>query len=895
MYGSGRHSVLVAREAGAEPYGASDDGLTDEAARRDAPVPDPFEDIEALEALEHEITTLAAHDHAREFRLLRLIAEFDRRRGWELGGHRTCAHWLHFRTGYDLGSCRERVRVARALGELPLTAEAMSRGELSFSKVRALTRAATPECEAELLEVARSSTTAQLERFVRAWRKLSRRDEAALEREGYRLRRLRVFPDEVGTYDWQDAMLRRGMMRRFDISAAGGDEDTRFYLSLGHLDHEGTVHGSSFNRLNFRANLDHQATERLSLGTSLSLSRNTQEGVLQGDGTETNWTNSPFHGGVTLRVTTPIYNEDGTYNQDGLDGVMYNLVQVLDMEERIGRTNQAIGSLSANYEFTPDLQLRSHFGVDYRVVRDYRFNHPEIPRYGEYGGSVTEITRDVTNWNTNAVLTYNRSLGEGHNLRALFGGEYRQMYRELHGAPGRDLPSGLFQTIDMAALAYDVSGSQSEYRTAGVFSRLQYNYDQRFFASANVRTDGHSRFGADERWGVFYSGALAWDMAQEGFMQDLDFISELRPRIAYGVTGNSALDSNFAALPLIGGGGSYEGSRGLRPSQLGNAVLTWEEARSLDLAVDFGLFNHRIYGNIGVYQTHNDQLLMDRWLPSDAGFSSIMENVGTVRNQGLEMELGALLVDTHRFRWRTTFNATYQRSKVVELVDDQEWISDPDGGTSRVILGEPRHQWWVRDYAGVNVADGRPLYYDQNGELTYSVSSDDFVQAGSMDPDYYGGLHNELTFGPASLGVFFQYEFGSRILDEQYTNFHQAPHRNRSLSPVMWGRWTEPGDVTDIPRAYNQAAFPGGEQYMNVSTRRLFDGSYIRFKNITFGYTLPAQWAQSFRAQSVSIFAQAENLVTWTAYPGLDPEVIRRAQTYYPQPRTFTTGIEIDF
>jgi len=222
-------------------------------------------------------------------------------------------------------------------------------------------------------------------------------------------------------------------------------------------------------------------------------------------------------------------------------------------------------------------------------------------------------------------------------------------------------------------------------------------------------------------------------------------------------------------------------------------------------------------------------------------------------------------------------------------------MSDPNVASSRIIVGDQRHQWWVRNYAGVNPADGRALWFDANGELTYSVGSDDFFAAGSMEPDYYGGWGNQFSYGPVSLDVFFQYEFGSLILDEQYSNFHLAPHRGRNLSPDMFRRWQEPGDITDIPKAYSQGSFPGGTGHNLFSDRRLYDGSYIRLKSVNLSYTLPPNLTNRMNLNMVTLFTRAENLLTWTEYPGLDPEVFDRGQTFYPQPRTLEFGAEIRF
>lgn len=725
-----------------------------------------------------------------------------------------------------------------------------------------------------------------MEAYANRW------EDRGLTREAGEQQAINSFgdPNEVGTYDWFDAMTRTGYNNRYSLAARGGSSNTRFYVSGGYEDHQGTVLSSTFDRFSLRSNIDHDATDRLSFQTNINLSRSQYTGQSEGGG---NFINSPFHGGVTVRPTTPIYNEDGTYNQD-IPAIIYNMVQVLNEEERIGREFQLVGNLAATYDINNNIAVRGQYNADVRFSQDRRYNNPIIPRYNNYGGSVYERSRESQNYSGNLVGDYIETFGQVHNVSAIVGGEYRSSFYKFHSASGEELPNPLLGQLNLAGIAASVAGRTTEYKTAGVFSRLQYNYNQRYYASVNLRYDGHSRFGADKQWGLFYSGALAWDAAQEEFLQDVEWLNQLKPRFSYGITGNASI-GDYASYALFGSGGTYEGSTGLRPVQLGNADLGWEQARSTDLAVDFALFDNRVYGSIGVYRVDNEDLLLERFLPNDSGFSDIMENVGAVRNEGLEIELGAVIYSIADFSYSSDFNITFQRSEVLELQGDQEWMSDPGVSASRIYVGDPRHQWWVRNYAGVNPADGRAMFYDADGELTYSVGGDDYHKAGSREPDFFGGWSNQFSYKGIALDVFFQYQFGNKILDEQYSNFHMAPHRGRNLSPDLFRRWTQPGDITDVPKAYSLGSFPGGTGHNLWSDRRLFDGSYIRLKSINLSYQFSSQIANRMRLNSLTLFARAENLVTWTEYPGLDPEVFTRQQTNYPQPRTFELGAEIKF
>jgi len=698
-------------------------------------------------------------------------------------------------------------------------------------------------------------------------------------------------PNEVGTYDWFDAVTQTGTNQRYSLSARGGSETTRFYVSGGYEDVQGTIIGSTYERLTLRTNIDHDATDRISFSTNLNLSRSEYNGQIEGGG---NFIASPFHGAVTMRPTVPIYLEDGSFNQD-IPAITYNVLQVLEEEDRIGREYQLIGNFASTYNVNPNLAFRAQFNADLQLALDRRYANPIIPRYETlWGGRVFERTRQTQNYTGNLVADYITTIGAVHNLSGIGGIEYRVRDYNFHSATGDDIPNPLLGQLNLAGTASAIAGRSTQYKTAGAFSRFQYNYDERYYGSLNLRYDGHSRFGAETRWGLFYSGALAWDVSREEFMNDVDWVSQLKLRASHGITGNANIN-DFASRALFGAGGTYGGNVGLRPSQLANANLGWEQARSTDLGIDYALFADRVYGSFGIYRTDNEELHLERFLPSDSGFSSIIENVGSVRNEGVEIDFGAVVYRTGNFAWSSEFNITFHRSEVLALDGDQEWMSDPNVDASRIYVGEPRQQWWVRQYAGVNPADGRAMFYDAAGELTYSVGAADFERAGSIEPDYYGGWGNQFSYGPFSLDVFFQYEYGSSILDEQYSNFHLAPHRGRNLSPDMFRRWQQPGDITDIPKAYNQGSFPGGTGHNLFSDRRIYDGSYIRLKSINFSYDLPQALMTRAGLSSVTLFARAENLLTWTEYPGLDPEVFDRGQTLYPQPRTLEAGAEIRF
>ncbi len=688
-------------------------------------------------------------------------------------------------------------------------------------------------------------------------------------------------PATAPTYDWQDALFRAGALRKISVSASSGFEDTRIYLSGSYDYEEGPVLASDFNSMRFRSNIDHSFSDRFTVATRLSASTSTANGLVTGSA----YINSPFHGGYTQRPIDAIYTEDGGYNHN--DYIRINLVQQSNENIRQANTKQFRGSVTGVYELSDNISFRSLWGIDYRTVRDRSYTSALLPRYEDRGGSLSERFREAVSFNTNQIVEFQQSFNQ-HSVTLLGGFEYRQNDRESFRASGQQFPNPIFTQLDLAAEETGISGRTSHSKFAGFFARADYVFDRKYYLTANVRYDGSSRFGSENRWGLFYSGALAWELTQEPFMQQFEFINQLKIRTSYGITGNSSI-SDFAALSLFGSGGTYEGATGLRPSGLGNDLLTWEEARTLDIGFEYAVLNNRLYGSVNWFNQRNRNLLLNAWLPTDSGFSSIARNSGVVDNLGWELEIGARWVTTDNFSWNTNFNFTHQENEIVELVDGHDIL----GSSTRV--GYPIDIRWHMKYAGINPADGRVFWYDTDGHLTYRRTSSEYQHIGNYSPDFYGGLTNRFDYRNFSLTAFFQYEYGRGTYNSTIGRRMQSVRTERGLlNRVAELAWQEPGDMTEIPRHYISSSFPGSSSHYNSS---LFwrDASYIRLKEVRLNYSLPAQWIQGYNISSVRTFVQGRNLITWTNYPYGDPEMVGTATGDYPQSRQITVGLNLQF
>lgn len=702
-----------------------------------------------------------------------------------------------------------------------------------------------------------------------------------------------IFGYEPGTpiadyrdFSWQDFIFREGTSQNYNISASGGSEQTRFYISGGYENTGGTVLDNNFNRYIFRTNFDHQFSSKLTGKVNLNLSSTSFNAICQ-DGPFINCPVSQAN--FEAPIAFP-YLDDGSYNPNTSFGLSTNPAVVEHEVDRETNNAQMLGNISATYNFNSWLSLTTLWGLDYRTLRDVRFETPIAQPTA--GGRVNEGISTTVNFNTNTVLTFRQTFTDVHNISGLIGGEYRRDFGREVETSGDGLPNGLFRVIDATATPSVAQGFETEFRIASYFSQLKYNYSERYFVSLTARYDGSSRFGENNRWGFFPSVSAGWRISEEEFF-NFDFFDELKIRGGYGVTGNAAID-NFAARGLYGVGGSYAGTTALNPQQLANALLTWEEAKEINLGLDWSLWSGRLSGSFDVYKRDNENLLLDRPLPTDSGFENITENVGAVQNKGIEFEFNSVNLDKGDFVWTSRFNMAIQTNEVTELVGDIEQL---DSDMTPIALGHSIGAFWVPRWAGINPADGRPMWYDVNGNITYDPATEDNIFFDGAEEDVVGGLGNRFSYKGFSLDVFFQYSFGQTVFPAQEWFFMQTPTFLTNVWSEVDRRWQEPGDVTDIPKVVFGDSYPGTANFRTTEgTNALFDASYIRLKNISLSYNLPVSIVEQLNLRGVRLYVTGLNLMTWTDYPGLDPEVAGTfIQASYPTAKQVNGGIEVQF
>lgn len=699
--------------------------------------------------------------------------------------------------------------------------------------------------------------------------------------------------NEVANTDWYDFISREGVSQNYNVTVSGGNEASQYRISANYEDTEGWIDGNDYSNYSLNGNFDQQITDKFSTQMNINLSSQEFIGPCQ-DGF---FINCPVSQASFSSPLTRPYNDDGSYSRNfPIIGQANNPAIVKNEQVRSTDVLQIIGSLSGTYQFTDWLSLRTQASMDYRKEDERDFRNP-IAAPGD-GGSLTEITAPTSNFQISSVLNFDRTLYEDHNVSGLVGFEYRRDFTKQFATRGIGFPNELFTQLNSTATPTTAAGFTDEFRQTGYFANLKYNFNQKYFVSLTGRYDGSSRFGENNRFGFFPAASVGWNINEEDFF-NADFVDLLKLRVSYGETGNSEI-GRYAARGLYGTSGSYLGGTGLRPSQLANQNLTWEESSQINLGVDYNLFGDRITGAIDVYRKDNTGLLLNQPLPNDSGFGSITRNVGEVRNDGVEFEIRTMNISTRDFSWSTNFNIAVNRNEVMKLTEGQDALNP--NGLQPVAVGHSIEAWQVIPYGGVNPADGRPMWKDADGNLTYNPDPvDDLRFYDGAEEDLIGGFGTNLQYKGLSLRAFFQYSFGQTALPEHVVVWginQTGGSLTNGIDRRLEEAWKEPGDMAQFPAPTTAFTYPNSEAgYFTTATDKFYDASYIRLKNVTLSYSLPPSVTDAANIGNVRLYVTGLNLVTWTNYLGYDPEVAGDGitQASVPVGRTVNAGIEVQF
>jgi TonB-dependent starch-binding outer membrane protein SusC len=719
-------------------------------------------------------------------------------------------------------------------------------------------------------------------------------------------------------YDWVDAMFQTGQLSTYDASLSGGDDKTTFLVSLSYQKQEGQIIKSDWQRGTARLNLTHKPNSKLTLGTNLSIAYQRAFGAISNG----NFVNSPFVAAFSAQPTSSPFLSDGRtfapYPASGAPHLFnYNILQGVNEEVRLGRVPQTVSSFSLAYEVIPGLTINGFAGVDASFGTDNNQRPGTIPAFP--GGQMSVTSRRTINYNTNITLNYSKRFAKIHSVSGLLGFEYRKEERGGVTASQFLFPNPALRLLTSGATSRPATEFFFDNARQGIFGQVKYTLKDRYIIDGTLRRDGSSRFGENNRYGIFYAGSLAYRISEESFMDAVKWLDDLKVRIAYGVVGNSEINdydwftsfgSPAAGSLGIPAGAGYTGQSILRLTRLGNDVIGWEREGQFNVGTDFALFGGRLTGSVEYYSNITEDLLSVINLPEDGGVATYRGNAGKIENSGFDIELGGLVLERGDFNWRIAANVSTLKNVILELPDNQQEILVSNGlaGAVNVIYrkGNPIQGAYLFDFAGINPATGRAMIYDANGNIKYIPTQADMKYHGSLIPSYFGGLTNSFSYKGLSLEVFFQFQGGNKAFNPDFSNLYNSGSGNNNQLVSQLNRWQNPGDITNVGRPFEGGVIDGADQTFGNffangvygSTQYMSDASYVRLKQVTLSYNLPTSLVSKASLVKASLFVQGLNLWTYTKFAGIDPEVASNNNAtgisgfgVFPVGRQFMAGI----
>jgi len=700
--------------------------------------------------------------------------------------------------------------------------------------------------------------------------------------------------------DWQNKVFRDALSHNYQLSVSGKNNGTQYYISGGYLNQEGAVRSAEMERFSFKTNLSKEVNDWLKIGTNVNYTHYSDVDVT--DNAAVN------QGGVLLGVlATPpnigVYNEDGTFTSNPFQD-WENPISSTDGADRGYKNQRLLGNIYTEVDFLKNFTFKTNFGIDFNADRYDYFLDPFRTSYGRALNGSSQYNTNINNyfiWDN--TLSYKNKFGD-HKIEGLVGSVYQKNRGEYSNIERRNFASAEITTPGAGSEIVGASAGKSEKANSSFISRINYDYKNRYLLTANFRADGSSNFGPNNRWGYFPSFSVGWRISRESFLENIDELSELKLRAGYGIVGNDNLGS-YAYLARVGSGGNYpiggQTMPGTYPATIANEDLKWEESEQTNLGVDLGLYDGKITFSADAYIKKNYDLLLNVPMPLGTGFSSAIQNVGEIENRGLEFQLNTINYSNDNFTWRTSANLSFNRNEAKDIVG-QVITQGPvasRGNVSLIREGEPLGTFYGYEWGGVDPATGNVYYINQEGESTFTPTADDRKIIGDPNPDFIYSLGNTFTYKEFGLDIFLQGSQGNDIFNATKLQMESMIDSKNQLASVL-NRWRQPGDITDIPRVNTE----GSTDNSRLSNRYVEDGSYLRFKAVTFSYNFKQNALDKLHLNALKFYVTGENLITLTDYSGFDPQVNAFGGDNavqgvdfgtYPQTRNVIFGMNVRF
>lgn len=731
--------------------------------------------------------------------------------------------------------------------------------------------------------------------------------------------------------DWQDLIFRRGAIQNYQLSFAGGTDNVSYYLSGAYFDQKGVIINSDYDRFSLTSNVSVKASDKLNIGLNLFARRNTSNGVRTQEGS----------GGLTPGVVASafkfepdqgIYKPDGTYTTARLNDPHDNPYAVATELENESISDRFQANVFGEYSIVKDLKFRTSFGATINNRRAGSYSPTSLTEGRNVGGWGTVEGAKSTLFLNENYLTYSKSITESSSLEAMVGYSFQKSSSESWGAEAQNFLSDAFSFWNLggSSLWQPPYSGLTEWQISSYYGRLNYSLNDRYMFTLNARYDGSSNFSVNNKWAFFPSGAFAWNMKNESFMSDVDAVSFWKWRVSYGVTGNQAIGpyqtlARFSPVFTVINGQTVNA---VRPTTVANNDLTWETTTQLNIGADIGLFNDRVSLTAEYYRMVTSDLLFNVELPQYSGYTSQLKNIGEVENKGIELTLSTRNID-RGLKWNMDVNFSANRNKVLSLPGGNDILygSGPGhlvglGNTQILREGEAVGTFygWIYDGVyqegddfvpggGFEQAAGGEKFRDINGrnaegQLTGApdglLNANDQTIIGNPHPDFIWGWNNDLKFKNFDLNIFFQGSQGNDILSYTLMELNLLSGINNATTEAL-NRWTPTNTNTDVPKA-------SVGRTRRVSTRWIYDGSFVRLKNLALGYTLPTTMLERLKINKLRLYVSAQNILTLTDYEGYDPEVNYRSESAtdsnrnlgldygsYPNAKSYTVGLNIGF
>jgi TonB-linked SusC/RagA family outer membrane protein len=721
--------------------------------------------------------------------------------------------------------------------------------------------------------------------------------------------------------DWNKNLARTGVRQDYNLSLSGGNDKSSYFASVAYLDEQGTVKWSGYSRLTGRVGAESQVNKWLKMDVNLSGSTSKQSGFVDGSTATTN----PFYFGRMMGPIYPIWQRDATTGAIVLDGngnnmfdlgggtSIYkwaghtrpyapnsNLMVTLPLDERSTELNSYSARVGMEIKFLNDFKLRVTGNNDKSNYFITTYQNNMFADAEAVKGRSTKEYRIVNSFTFNQILTYNKAFGS-HKI-SLMAGHENYSYKWDNVSATRTGYTIATTQLVAGSVAEGSTSYEDQYALEGYLFRGDYTFSDKYYFSGSYRTDGSSRFFKDVRWGSFWSLGGSWRISKEPFLTSVSWINELKLKASFGEQGNDNINNYYGWQSLFSINGYNNATyNGAIHSQLENKSLKWEKNGNLNAGVEFELFK-RVTGTVEYFVRNSSNLLFSVPLPQSTGLSSNWQNIGSMGNKGVEVTLAGDIIKTGGLLWNIEINATSYKNKITKMPfgsdgKPQEIIS----GTKKLSEGHSIYDFWLREWAGVDPADGSALYYqdikDADGNVTGRTTVKDqnaasYYYVGSSIPKVYGGITNTISYKGFDLSALVSYSLGGKMYDSNWATLMHTGSFGSAWSTDILNRWQKAGDITNVPRLQNSYAAATA-----ASSRYLTDATFVSLRNVTLTYTFPASISKALDMSALRVFVSGDNLGLYTKRKGMDPQQSFAGTadfTYIPS-RVVSFGVNLTF